>query len=93
LCQDFYVATEHQVPREDRHTPTARVRVPTSLWDAYDRVCKRLEVSRSEDLLAHIRQRVIEHGDDQDRADLAASEQELAERRARMHPGRPRKSL
>lgn len=73
------------------HTPRINVRVPQAMWDAYDRVCERLGHGRTEDLLAHIRQQITEHGDDDDRAALAAAEAELAERRARKG-GRPRKN-
>ena len=72
-------------------TPTTPIRVPRSMWAAYGRVCKRLETDRTEDLLAHIRAQIERHGDDSDRADLAAADAELAERRAR-RGGRPRKT-
>jgi hypothetical protein len=73
------------------HTPTIKIRVPPALWDAYGRVCGRKGRDRTEDLLAHMRRQIELLGDDQDRADLAAAEAELAERRARKG-GRPRKS-
>ncbi|WP_128380512.1 endonuclease domain-containing protein [Streptomyces cavernae] len=60
------------------------------LWDAYGRICERLNTDRTNDLLGHMRARVLEHGDDQDRADLEKAEQELAERRARKG-GRPKR--
>jgi hypothetical protein len=60
------------------------------MWAAYGRVCERLGLERSGDLLGHIRQMIEQHGDDTDRADLAAAERELAERRGRKG-GRPRK--
>jgi hypothetical protein len=60
------------------------------MWGAYGRVCERLGRDRTEDLLAHVRTQIERHGDDQDRADLAAADAELAERRARKG-GRPRK--
>lgn len=72
-------------------TPTRPIRVPVVMWDAYGRVCERLGVDRTGDLLDHMRQRIEQHGDETDRADLAAAEAELAERRARKG-GRPRKS-
>ncbi len=53
------------------------------MWAAYGRVCKRLGIGRSDDILAHIRARIREHGDEQDFADLADAEQELAKRRSR----------
>jgi hypothetical protein len=72
------------------HTPAVRVRMPHAMWDAYGRICERRGVERSEDLLDHVRQQIEQHGDDADRADLAAADAELAERRARKG-GRPRK--
>lgn len=71
-------------------TPTRPIRVPTRMWDAYGRVCARLGLDRSGDLLDRMRERIQEHGDEQDRADLEAAERELAERRSRKG-GRPRK--
>jgi hypothetical protein len=71
-------------------TPTTPIRVPRSMWAAYGRVCARLSRDRTEDLLAHMRTQIEQHGDDTDRADLAAANAELAERRARKG-GRPRK--
>jgi len=73
------------------HTPAVHVRMPRPMWEAYSRVCKRLGVERAEDLLGHVRRQIEQHGDDADRADLAAAEQELAQRRARKG-GRPRKA-
>lgn len=72
------------------HTFTTKFRIPRRLWDAYGRVTTRLDTDRSADLLDYVRAMVEEHGDEQDRADLAAAEQELAERRARKG-GRPKK--
>jgi hypothetical protein len=71
-------------------TPTTPIRVPRSMWAAYGRVCGRLGRDRTEDLLDHMRRQIEQHGDDADRADLAAADAELAERRARKG-GRPRK--
>lgn len=73
-----------------RHTKTRPVRVPGPLWDAYGRICERLGTDRTNDLLDHMRARVREHGDETDRADLAAADAELAERRARKG-GRPKR--
>jgi hypothetical protein len=61
------------------------------MWDAYDRVCKRLGRDRSDDLIEHVRRQIEQHGDDADRAALGAADAELAERRARKG-GRPRKT-
>lgn len=72
-------------------TPTTNIRVPSKMWAAYGRVCARLGSDRSEDLVGHIRQRLTEHGDAADLADLAAAEEELRERRSRKG-GRPRGS-
>lgn len=74
------------------HTPTIKIRTPRALWDAYGRVCERLGMDRTEDLLARMRDQIQRHGDDADRADLAAAEAELVARRARKG-GRPRKAL
>jgi hypothetical protein len=61
------------------------------MWAAYDRVCGRLGISRSDDMLGHIRERIRDHGDELDLADLAAAEEELAVRRSRKG-GRPPKA-
>lgn len=76
---------------DDRHTRTRPVRVPDGIWEAYGRVCDRLNVSRTGDLLDHMRERIRHHGDEQDLADLDRGERELAERRSRKG-GRPPKS-
>lgn len=81
------VSDEEATPR---HTRTRPIRVPGPLWDAYGRICERLDTDRTNDLLDHMRARVREHGDDQDRADLERAEEELAERRARKG-GRPKR--
>ena len=73
------------------HTPSVKVRMPRAMWDAYGRVCKRLGHDRSDDLIEHVRQQIERHGNAADRADLAAGEAELAERRGR-RGGRPRKA-
>lgn len=72
-------------------TPTRPIRVPIRLWDAYGRVLARRGRERTQDLLDHMRREIEQHGDADDRADLAAAEAELVERRARKG-GRPRKS-
>lgn len=74
----------------ERTTPATALRVPRAMWAAYGRVCERLGRERSADLIEHIRRQIEQHGDDADRADLAAADAELAERRARKG-GRPRK--
>ncbi|MBX9392263.1 hypothetical protein K4749_01280 [Streptomyces sp. TRM72054] len=72
------------------HTFITRFRIPRPMWDAYGRVTERLGDDRTADLLDHVRKRIKKYGDEQDLADLAAAEQELAERRARKG-GRPKK--
>ncbi|WP_069625315.1 hypothetical protein [Streptomyces niveus] len=72
------------------HTFSTKFRIPRGLWDAYGRVTARLDTDRSADLLDYVRAMVEQHGDAQDRADLAAADQELAARRARKG-GRPKK--
>jgi hypothetical protein len=72
-------------------TPTTPIRVPRTMWRAYGRVCERLGIDRTADLLAHMRRQIEQHGDDSDRAGLAEADRELAERRARKG-GRPRKA-
>ncbi|TDD27359.1 hypothetical protein E1287_34650 [Actinomadura sp. KC06] len=73
-------------------TPTRPIRVPTVMWDAYGRVVSRLETDRSARILEHMAADIREHGSAQDVADLEQGLRELAERRARMHQGRPRKT-
>ncbi len=38
--------------------PTRAIRVPDALWADYDAACEALGLSRSEDLVAHMEQRV-----------------------------------
>lgn len=71
-------------------TPTTPIRVPRRMWAAFGRVCARLGRDRTEDLLAHMREQIERHGDEQDLADLEAAEEELRERRSRKG-GRPRR--
>lgn len=75
---------------KETHTVNRVIRVPDGIWNAYERVCKRLGRSRAEDLLAHMRRTIKRHGDEQDLADLAAGEAELAANRANKG-GRPRR--
>jgi hypothetical protein len=72
-------------------TPIQPIRVPRSMWAAYGRVCARLGRDRTEDLLEHMRRQIRRHGDEADKAGLAAAEEELRERRARKG-GRPRRA-
>ena len=71
-------------------TPIQPIRVPRSMWDAYGRVCARMGKDRTEGLIAHMRKMISQFGDETDRADLAAADEELRERRARKG-GRPRR--
>lgn len=73
-------------------TPTHPIRIPNVMWDTYARICERLGTTRTGRLLDHIRADIREHGDQAAIEALEQGEQELAERRARMHPGRPRKT-
>lgn len=82
---------EVDVTEPGDRTPLQRLRIPALMWTAYGRVAARLGTNRAADLLDHVRQRIREHGDVQDIADLDAAEAELAERRARKG-GRPRRS-
>lgn len=75
-----------------RATPTRPIRVPVVMWEAYGRVCKRLGTDRTADLQQRMREQIRAHGDERDLAALEQGEKELADRRARMHPGRPRKN-
>jgi hypothetical protein len=81
---------DRKSPADDRKTPTVGIRVPRPMWEAYSRICARLGRDRTEDLLAHMRRQIKRHGDEQDQADLAAADAELAERRSRKG-GRPPK--
>jgi hypothetical protein len=72
------------------HTFATRFRIPRRMWDAYGTAAARQGVDRSADLVDHVRTFIEQHGDDHERAELAAAEQELAERRARKG-GRPKK--
>lgn len=70
------------------HTYSTKFRIPRRMWDAYGRVTERLGTDRTADLLGHVRTVISEHGNDEDKAELAAAETELAERRSRKG-GRP----
>jgi hypothetical protein len=77
-------------PDDKDHTFSTRFRIPRPMWDAYGRITQRLGTDRTADLVAHVRVVIEEHGDETDRRDLAAADQELAERRSRKG-GRPKK--
>lgn len=72
------------------HTFSTRFRIPRRMWDAYGTAAAREGVDRSADLVDHVRTFIEEHGNEHERAELAAAEEELAERRARKG-GRPKK--
>lgn len=72
------------------HTFVTRFRIPRRMWDAYGTAAARLGIDRSADLVDHVRDFIREHGNEEERAELTAAEQELAERRARKG-GRPRR--
>jgi hypothetical protein len=78
-------------PPTDDHTYATRFRIPKRMWDAYGRVTQRLGTDRSARLLDAVRADIKAHGDKQDLKDLAAAEEELAERRSRKG-GRPPKA-
>ena len=71
------------------HTFATRFRIPRRMWDAYGTAAARQGIDRSADLVDHVRAFIAEHGNEHERAELAAAEQELAERRARKG-GRPK---
>lgn len=62
-----------------------------SLWSAYIRVTARLRSDPFRDMADHVRAVITERGTDHDRAELAAAEEELTERRSRKG-GRPSKT-
>jgi len=72
------------------HTYQSRFRVPRTMWEAFGRVCQRRGLTRTERLLAVIREDIATHGDAKDLADLEGAERELTERRSRKG-GRPPK--
>lgn len=72
-------------------TQPRQFRVADGHWKAYDLVCKQEGTSRAEDLVAHIRRRIQDSGNAEALKLLAQADAEVAERRARMHPGRPPK--
>jgi hypothetical protein len=74
------------------HTPIRKLRASDPLWEAYEKVCRRVfGETRSENLVSHIRQVIREHGNADEIALLEKDEQELEERRGRKG-GRPPKN-
>lgn len=73
------------------HTPIRKLRASDPLWQAYESVCSRVfGETRSENLVAHVRAVIREHGNAEELALLEQDERELEERRGRKG-GRPRK--
>lgn len=72
------------------HTFVTRFRIPRRMWNAYGTAAERQGVDRSTNLVDHVRDFIEQHGNAHERAELAAAEEELAERRARKG-GRPKK--
>lgn len=70
------------------HTFITRFRIPKRMWHAYGTAAARQGADRSADLVDHVRDFIRQHGDEHELAELAAAEQELAERRSRKG-GRP----
>lgn len=79
-----------RMPDATEHTFITRFRIPKRMWQAYGTAAARKGIDRSADLVDHVRDYLKQHGNDQEQAELAAAEDELAERRARKG-GRPRK--
>lgn len=77
-------------PDDKDHTFATRFRIPRRMWDAYGTAAARKGIDRSADLVDHVRDFIQTHGDDHERAELTAAEQELSARRAR-RGGRPKK--
>ncbi|MFI8535361.1 hypothetical protein ACIGMX_34590 [Streptomyces aquilus] len=77
-------------PDDKDHTFSPKFRIPRRMWDAYGTAAARQQTDRSTDLVEHVRNFLKRHGNEHELAELAAAEQELAERRAR-RGGRPRK--
>ncbi|MFI5525010.1 hypothetical protein [Streptomyces platensis] len=75
--------------QDEKHTYTAKFRIPQVMWDAYGHVVGTRE--RGSDLVDHVRRVLQESGDGQALAALAAADEELAARRARKG-GRPRRT-
>jgi hypothetical protein len=78
-----------RMPDATEHTFITRFRIPKRMWQAYGTVAAREGVDRSADLVDHVRDFIRKHGNEQERAELAAADEELTERRARKG-GRPK---
>lgn len=73
-------------------TKPRQIRIAEGHWKAYERVCRALDTTRAEHLNSYIRQTIAQFGDDEAQRLAAQADAELAERRARMHSGRPPKA-
>jgi hypothetical protein len=69
--------------------PQVNARVPGPWLDAWGRICDRLGVTRTSEILDLVRATIEEHGDAADLADLAAGQAEAERLRARNRIGRP----
>jgi hypothetical protein len=72
---------------DDLTTKPRQFRVADGLWETYDAICKRLDTTRAEDLNAHIRRQIQEHGTPAEIARLADVDAELEQRRLRQKSG------
>jgi N-acetylglucosamine kinase-like BadF-type ATPase len=79
-------------PTSTDTTKPRQIRIAGGHWEAYRRVCDQLGTTRAEDIVAHIRRAIAEHGDPEALRLLQEADAEVAERRARMHTGRPPKT-
>lgn len=80
--------SDNTEPRDT--TQPRQVRVAQGHWDAYNRVCKAAGITRAQDINDHIRTRILASEDPEAIRLLEQADKEVATRRARMHPGRPR---
>lgn len=77
---------------EPRDTTQPRqIRIAKGHWEAYNRVCKAAGITRAEDINTHIRNRILASDDPEALRLLEQADAEVAKRRSRMHPGRPKK--
>jgi hypothetical protein len=72
---------------DDLTTKPRQFRVADGLWETYDAVCKRQGKTRAEDLNAHMRRMVEEHGTPEEIARLDQVAAELDRRRTRKYSG------
>lgn len=74
-----------------RQTPATSIRMPVPMRTAYHQICERLGTTAAERILTHIREDIHAYGTAEELLLLVEADAELTARRARMHPGRPRK--